>query len=98
MENSLPIEITEKAWEEIIHIVEKKNIPADYGLRIGINGAGCAGISYMLGFDKPNDNDKTYSINNLDVYIQKKDMMYLIGIKLDFYEGNDAQGFTFVKD
>lgn len=98
MENSLPVAITDKAWQEIKNIVEKKNIPAGYGLRIGISGAGCAGISYVLGFDKPNEKDKKYLVDDLDVLIQKKDMMYLIGIKLDFYEGSDARGFTFLKD
>ncbi len=98
MENSLPIVITDKAWQEIRNIVDKKNIPEGYGLRIGISGAGCAGISYVLGFDKPTENDKKCLLNDLDVLIKKKDMMYLIGIQLDFYEGNDARGFTFVKN
>jgi len=98
MENYLPIEITDEAWVEIKNIVEKKNIPPEYCLRIGINGAGCAGISYVLGFDKPGENDKKYEANNMEILIEKKHLMYLLGIKLDFYEGIDARGFTFIKD
>ena len=74
-----------------------KNIPDDYGLRVGIRGAGCAGISYILGFDKQKEKDNAYSIEGIPVYIDKKDFMYLIGLEVSFYNGDDARGFTFVK-
>ena len=49
-----PVTLTEKAIEEIKHIMASKNIPKGYGLRIGVKGGvGCAGLGYLLGFDKP---------------------------------------------
>lgn len=92
-----PVTISEKAVEEIRKIMENKNIPADYGLRVGIKGGGgCAGVSFMLGFDKQKDSDMAYSINEIPVFIEKKHTMYIIGVKIDYYEGADAKGFTFV--
>ena len=50
----------------------------------------------MLGFDKPKDGDLTYDIEGITVHIEKRQTMYLVGLEVDFYEGSDARGFTFV--
>ena len=97
MENSLPLTITDKAFLEAKNIMRNKNIPEGYGLRIGIRGAGCAGTSYLLGFDKEKMNDLTYEIEGIPIYIEKKHLMYIIGMTLDFVETNDAKGFSFLK-
>ena len=77
--------------------MEKKNIPEGYGLRVGMRGGGCGGMSYMLGFDKSKEGDLTYELDGIPVMVEKKHTMYLIGLQVDFYEGSDAKGFTFVK-
>lgn len=91
-----PVSISNKAAKEIREIITRKNIPEGYGLRIGIKGAGCAGVSYMLGFDKKKEGDMEYTIDDITVYIEKRHTMYLIGLEVDFYEGADARGFSFV--
>jgi iron-sulfur cluster assembly protein len=92
-----PVTISEKAVEEIKKIMQNKNVPEDYGLRVGIKGGGgCSGVSYLLGFDRIKDNDVAYEISNIPVFIEKKHTMYVIGMEIDFYEGADARGFTFV--
>ncbi len=94
----LPLTITSKALEEVKAIIKDKNIPKEYGLRIGIKGGGgCVGISYMLGFDKKKSTDDSYTIDGIDVYIEKKHVMYLVGLEMDYYSGADAQGFNFYK-
>ncbi|MEQ9375685.1 MAG: iron-sulfur cluster assembly accessory protein [Imperialibacter sp.] len=94
--NIHPVSISEKALGEIKEIIAKKKIPEGYGLRIGIRGAGCAGVSYMLGFDKKKEGDIEYSIAGISVFIEKRHTMYLIGLEVDFYDGADARGFSFV--
>ncbi len=96
-ESMIPVTITERALEEIKRTIAEKNIPTDYGLRLGARGGGCAGTSLIIGFDQPKENDMVYNIASLPVYIEKKDMMFLLGTEVDFYEGNEARGFTFVK-
>jgi iron-sulfur cluster assembly protein len=91
-----PVSISPRAVEEIQKIMQTKNIPADYGLRIGIRGGGCSGVSLIIGFDKQKDSDLAYSVADIPVYIDKKHTMYIIGKEVDFYEGADARGFMFV--
>jgi iron-sulfur cluster assembly protein len=92
----IPIKITEKATLEIHNIIQNKNIPSDYFLRIGVKGGGCGGMSYLLGFDKKKESDEQFEIAGVQVLIEKKHFMFLMGMEIDFYEGNDARGFTFV--
>ena len=98
MIKELPVTITEKALHEIMKIREKKNIPDKYGLRIGIKGAGCAGISYLLGFDTPTSEDGKFELNGLPVYISKKHTMHIMGLILDFHDDTEARGFMFSDD
>ncbi len=93
----IPVTITEKALKEIKKTIVHKNIPADYGLRIGAQGGGCAGTSFIIGFDRPKEHDMVYTIADLPVYVEKKDLLFLLGTEVDFYEGNDARGFTFIR-
>ena len=91
-----PVTISARAAEEIRKIMQTKNIPQDYGLRIGIKGGGCGGVSLIIGFDKKKDSDIGYSVADIPVYIDKKHTMYIIGKEVDFYDGADARGFMFV--
>lgn len=91
-----PIGLTKRAAEEVLKIMQTKNIPADYGLRVGIRGGGCGGVSLIIGFDKQKPTDLAYQDEGIDVLIDKKHTMYLIGKQVDFYEGADAKGFMFV--
>lgn len=93
----IPVSLSKKAINEVKNTLTQKNIPVGYGLRVGVQGAGCAGVSYILGFDQKSDKDMAYDLEGIPVYIAKKDIMYLLGMEVDFYEGNDARGFTFVK-
>lgn len=100
MSNPLkPVKLSERAIVEVRNIMQHKNIPDEYGLRIGMKGGGgCgAGMSYLIGFDKKKSGDLEYLEGDIPIYIEKKHMMYLIGLEVDFHEGIDACGFAFVK-
>lgn len=92
----IPIEITDKAREEIQNIMATKNIPSEYMLRVGVKGGGCGGMAYNLGFDIPKENDQQFEIDGIPVLMEKRHVMFLMGMKVDFYEGAEARGFTFV--
>lgn len=95
-DNLQPISLTDKALVEVRKIMTTKNIPAEYGLRVGIKGGGCGGVSLMIGFDKQRETDLAYTIGDIPVYVDKKHTMYLIGKQVDFFEGEEARGFMFV--
>lgn len=90
-----PVTISSRAATEIKKIMETKNIPVDYGLRVGVKGGGCGGVSLIIGFDRKKNTDNAYTIADIPVYVDKKHTMYLIGKEVDFYEGADARGFVF---
>lgn len=94
----IPVEITDKAHEEIVNIKSTKGIPEDYYLRIGVRGGGCAGVDYYVGFDQEKETDKLFDLGAVKVLIDKKDFMHLIGVSLDFVEYEDQRGFEFNKD
>lgn len=92
----VPVKITEKAESEIKIIMATKNIPADYHLRVGVKGGGCGGMSYALGFDKPKSEDQQFEISGIPILIEKRHLMFLMGMQIDFFEGDEARGFTFI--
>jgi len=91
-----PVTLSARAAEEVRKIMETKNIPAEYGLRVGIRGGGCGGVSLIIGFDKQKDTDLAYTIQGIPVYVDKKHTMYIIGKEVDFYESEETRGFMFV--
>ncbi|MBF9143403.1 HesB/IscA family protein [Hymenobacter properus] len=90
-----PISLTDRAVQEVKNIIIEKNVPADYGLRIGVQGGGCSGMSYLLGFDKAKDADETYDLDGLKLIMDKKHAMYVLGMEVDFQDGLNARGFVF---
>jgi iron-sulfur cluster assembly protein len=97
-DNLQPVSLTERAAEEVRHIMQTKNIPVGYGLRIGIRGgSGCGGHQLMLGFDKARETDLSYSKEGILCHVDKRHMMYVIGKTIDFQDRDDARGFVFIE-
>ena len=90
-----PVEITPAALREIRAIIARKAIPDGYALRIGMKGGGCGGMSFLLGFDHPRPEDDQYELNGLAVLIEKRHLMYLLGMQVDFEDSTHARGFVF---
>jgi iron-sulfur cluster assembly protein len=95
IQKTAPISLTPRAIEEVKIIMQEKSVPAEYGLRIGVQGGGCSGMSYLLGFDKKKDNDEVFEIGGVEVLMDKKHGMYVMGMEVDFQDGLNARGFTF---
>ena len=92
-----PVKLSARAAEEVKKIMATKNIPADYGLRIGVRGgSGCGGAQLIIGFDKKKATDLSYEAQGVPVFVDKKHTLYVIGKEVDFYEGEDARGFQFI--
>jgi len=90
------INITSKAIGEVKKIKEQNNIPAEYGLRVGVKGGGCSGMSYTLGFDAAaKEKDMVLEAEGVNVFIDAKSIFYLMGITLDYSDGLMGKGFTF---
>ena len=90
-----PLVLSERAAAEIRNIMEQKSLPEGFGLRVGVKGGGCSGMSYMLGFDRKRDHDLTFAVDGITVYMDKRHGLYLMGTTIDYQDGLSARGFTF---
>lgn len=91
-----PFHITPLATDEIRKIMQHKGIPKEYGLRVGIRGGGCS-ATFLLGFDTHKATDETYYLQDIPIYVDKKHLMYVIGMTIDFEDTQEGRGFTFEK-
>ncbi|HWD90450.1 MAG TPA: iron-sulfur cluster assembly accessory protein [Mucilaginibacter sp.] len=90
-----PVSFTEGAVKELMKLKEQQEIGEEFGLRVGVEGGGCSGMSYVLGFDQKKDGDQEYDIEGIRVLMHKAHGLYLVGMVVDFQDGLNARGFTF---
>jgi len=90
-----PVTFTEGATKELKKLKDQQELSDDFGLRVGVEGGGCAGMNYILGFDQPKEGDKEYFIDGIKVFMHKAHGMYLAGMQVDFQDGLNARGFIF---
>src|SRR6056297_3412530 len=90
-----PITLTDRAVKQIRKIKESENLDPELYLRVAVEGGGCSGLSYKLGFDIKTDDDEVVDTQGLEVIVKPDHMMYLDGVVIDYPDGLDARGFTF---
>lgn len=89
------IHVTDQALEELRRLREKEEPEGD-GVRIGVKGGGCSGLSYVLDFSSRREGDHVVEKDGVRFYIDRKSAIYLKGVVLDYKEGLKGKGFTFV--
>ena len=88
------IEVTPKAVEKIRQTFAKQGVSG--GLRLGVLGGGCSGLSYQFKFDpKPRATDKVFEFDGVQVFVDPKSMVFLDGMTLDYKESLMQSGFAF---
>lgn len=94
--NDVEIRITEKAAKEVRRIMSENKVPENYGLRVGVKGGGCSGLTYTLGFDgEANEGDTIIEQEAIKLFVDGKSLFYLSGTVLDFSDGLNGKGFVF---
>lgn len=89
--------MTERAAEKIkTMLAAEQKDPSVYGLRVGVRAGGCSGMSYWMGFDIKRDDDAIATMNGAHVYCDPKSLQFLSGSTLDYLDGLQGAGFTFV--
>jgi len=90
------ITVSVKAVKEIKKIMVENNIPSDVGLRVGVKGGGCSGLTYVMGFDPDNkEGDTILEQDDIKLLVDGKSLFYLSGTILDFSDGLNGRGFVF---
>jgi iron-sulfur cluster assembly protein len=89
------IKVTETAKHKAIELMKEDGKENPF-IRVGVKGGGCSGLMYELKFDNIlNENDKSFVDNGIQVVVDKKSFLYLIGTTLDFSGGLNGKGFIF---
>ena len=87
--------LTDAAAERITEIIEDSEKPV-IGLRVGIKNAGCAGVSYTMDYvTEPMRGDDHVTDRGVNVWIDPKATMYLLGTVMDFEQSKMGSSFTF---
>lgn len=90
------ITISPKAIAEIKRLKMENSIPETHGLRIGVKGGGCSGLTYVLGFDENvREGDEIMEFDGVRVFVDPKSLMSISGTELDFTDGLAGRGFIF---
>ena len=87
--------LTDAAVERINEIIEDSATPV-VGVRVGIKDAGCAGMAYTLDYvAEPIKGDDQVEDKGVQVFIEPKATLFLLGTVMDFEETVLSSGFTF---
>ena len=88
------INVTPKAIHKIRTTFEKQGVQG--GLRLGILGGGCSGLSYKFKFEpEPRSKDHVFEFDGVKIFIDPKSLLYLHGLTLDYKESLMQSGFVF---
>jgi len=87
------INVTETAASKISELLAEEN-KEGAGLRVFVQGGGCSGFQYGLGFDRgPADGDIEFEMHGVQVVVDPFSAPYLAGTEIDWVEGLQA-GFA----
>jgi len=89
------IAVTDKAAEKALHHISKRE--GTQGLRIGVKTTGCSGMAYILEFvDEILPDDITFEDKNVKIVVDKKSIVYLDGLTLDYQKKGLNEGYEFI--
>ena len=96
----MAIKFTEKAVSELkaqkAKQIETSNIGERAVLRVAVEGGGCSGFSYKMGFDENvTETDRLHEIEGIRVVCDHKSFLYLDGTEIDFQDSLMGRGFVF---
>ena len=67
-----------------------------HGIRVGINTKGCSGLSYTLEYvEKIDESDEVIKFDDLNIFVDPKASLFIIGTEVDYIKGELESGFKF---
>lgn len=89
------INVTPKAVQKIKEQFAKHGV-TEGGLRLGVQGGGCSGLSYLFKLEvQQRAKDSVYEFDGVKVFVDPKSLLYLDGMTLDYRESLIRSGFVF---
>ena len=95
MSNTI-ITITDAAAERIKEILSKAQESNVAGVRVSVVTGGCAGMTYEMHYLKEKKvGDEVIKYKGVEVYIDPKAIMYLLGTTMDYKKEKFSSSFVF---
>ena len=90
------INLTSAATQEVKQLIQKEQ-KSNLGLRVGIKGGGCSGMTYVLSIDEatPKQYDSVFEQDGVKILIDAKSHLYLDGTTIDYKTSLMGGGFEF---
>jgi len=88
--------MSEAALKHVMALREQQG--TDLCLRVGVRQGGCSGMSYMMDFEDPQnitEQDEVYDYEGFKVVCDRKSLLYLYGLMLDYSNALIGGGFQF---
>lgn len=87
--------VTPAAVNQIKQLLAARGRPS-LGIRVGIKTRGCSGLSYYIEYaDDKNPYDEAIEVEGVNVLIDPKAIMFILGVVMDFETNDLESGFTF---
>jgi iron-sulfur cluster assembly protein len=94
--NTATVTMTDAALKEVQRLLDLQGI-TEGGLRLGVKGGGCSGLSYTVNFDeKIGEFDTVTEVNGVKVIVDMKSAIYLQGMTLDYQKDMVSGAFKFI--
>jgi iron-sulfur cluster assembly accessory protein len=88
------VQVTQRAAAKALELMAAENDPALTSLRLAVEGGGCSGYQYALGFDgDPAPGDAVAEQHGLRVLVDEHSRLLLDGAGVDYVEGLTGAGF-----
>ncbi|MGH1395277.1 MAG: HesB/IscA family protein [Trichormus sp.] len=90
------IQLSQAALSQVKSLQEKQG--QDLCLRVGVRQGGCSGMSYMMDFEQESqitDQDEVFDYDGFKIVCDKKSLLYLYGLMLDYSNAMIGGGFQF---
>jgi iron-sulfur cluster assembly protein len=92
----MAITVTPTAIQQVKQVLASQG-KENWGIRLGVKGGGCSGLSYTMDLtEAPEADDKILDIEGVKVYCDKKSYFYLSSLTLDYVDALMGGGFKFV--
>ena len=97
------LKVSPEALQQIKNILSKRSEPCE-GIRVGVRTRGCSGLSYTIEYAIKDKNISKYDDvvlwnengEQIQIYIDPKVSMFLIGSEMIFKQDQLSSGFDFV--
>ena len=88
------VTITERAAAKVRELLNAEGDPALTALRVAVEGGGCSGFQYALGFDSgPEDGDSVAELHGVRIVVDPYSLPYVDGADVDYVDGLVDAGF-----